>query len=158
MKKQQILSRRIRTAPRCQTSPTHRSQLSMATTISSRLRPPLAHPAAPESTCTRDAKALFIMIGAVAKTQWLPTSLERDANGYVRTGRDMTIWSLDREPFALETSIPGIFCAGDVRHGSVKRVASSVGEGSIAIAFIHEYLALTDMHSQGSASPFHRAV
>jgi thioredoxin reductase (NADPH) len=115
-------------------------------------------PGGPESTCTRDAKALFIMIGAVAKTQWLPTSLERDANGYICTGRDMTTWSLDREPFALETSIPGVFCAGDVRHGSVKRVASGVGEGSMAIAFIHEYLALPDAHSQGSVSPFHRAV
>jgi thioredoxin reductase (NADPH) len=54
----------------------------------------------------------------------------------------MTTWSLDREPFALETSIPGIFCAGDVRHGSVKRVASGVGEGSMSIAYIHEYLAV----------------
>jgi len=158
MKKQQTLSRRIRTAPRCQTSPTTQvtavhgdDQLEQITTSS---RPP----GGPETTCTRDAKALFIMICAVAKTQWLPTFLERDANGYICTGRDMTTWSLDREPFALETSIPGIFGAGDVRHGSVKRVASSVGEGSIAIAFIHEYLALTDMHSQGSASPFHRAV
>jgi len=100
-------------------------------------------PGGSEFTCTRDAKALFIMIGAVAKTQWLPASLERDANGYICTGRDITTWPLDREPFALETSIPGIFCAGDVRHGSVKRVASSVGEGSMSIAYIHEYLALT---------------
>jgi thioredoxin reductase (NADPH) len=104
-------------------------------------------PGGPDSTCTRDAKALFIMIGAVAKTQWLPPSLERDAKGYICTGRNIQTWSLDREPFALETSIPGIFCAGDVRHGSVKRVASSVGEGSIAIAFIHEYLALTSAQS-----------
>jgi thioredoxin reductase (NADPH) len=96
-----------------------------------------------ESTNTRDAKALFIMIGAIAKTQWLPASLERDAKGYICTGRDITTWPLDREPFALETSIPGIFCAGDVRHGSVKRVASGVGEGSMSISFIHEYLALT---------------
>jgi thioredoxin reductase (NADPH) len=100
-------------------------------------------PGGPESTSTRDAKALFIMIGAVAKTQWLPASLDRDANGYICTGRDITTWSLDREPFALETSIPGIFCAGDVRHGSVKRVASSVGEGSMSIAYVHEYLAAT---------------
>jgi thioredoxin reductase (NADPH) len=100
-------------------------------------------PGDPEINSTRDAKALFIMIGAVAKTQWLPASLERDANGYICTGRDMTTWSLDREPFALETSIPGVFCAGDVRHGSIKRVASGVGEGSMSIAFIHEYLALT---------------
>jgi thioredoxin reductase (NADPH) len=107
-------------------------------------------PHGPESSCTRDAKALFIMIGAVAKTHWLPASLERDANGYICTGRDIQTWPLDREPFALETSIPGIFCAGDVRHGSVKRVASSVGEGSMSIAFIHEYLALTDARTQGS--------
>jgi thioredoxin reductase (NADPH) len=107
-------------------------------------------PHGPESTCTRDAKALFIMIGAVAKTHWLPPSLERDANGYICTGRDIQTWSLDREPFALETSIPGIFCAGDVRHGSVKRVASSVGEGSMSIAFIHEYLAITGAPTQAS--------
>jgi thioredoxin reductase (NADPH) len=99
-------------------------------------------PGGPEFSCTRDAKALFIMIGAVAKTGWLPASLERDANGYICTGRDLTTWSLDREPFALETSMPGIFCAGDVRHGSVKRVASGVGEGSMSIAYIHEYLAV----------------
>jgi thioredoxin reductase (NADPH) len=106
-------------------------------------------PDGPESSCRRDAKALFIMIGAVAKTQWLPRSLERDAKGYICTGRDITSWSLDREPFALETSIPGVFCAGDVRHGSIKRVASGVGEGSMAIAFIHEYLALNQTHSSG---------
>jgi thioredoxin reductase (NADPH) len=99
-------------------------------------------PDGPECTSRRDAKALFIMIGAVAKTAWLPPSLERDANGYICTGRDLTSWPLDREPFALETSIPGIFCAGDVRRGSVKRVASGVGEGSMSIAYIHEYLAL----------------
>jgi thioredoxin reductase (NADPH) len=107
-------------------------------------------PGGPECTSIRDAKALFIMIGAVAKTQWLPTSLERDADGYICTGRDIKTWSLDREPFALETSIPGIFCAGDVRHGSIKRVASGVGEGSMSIAFIHEYLALTGTSLQGS--------
>jgi thioredoxin reductase (NADPH) len=100
-------------------------------------------PGGPEFTCKRDAKALFIMIGAVAKTHWLPASFERDAKGYICTGRDLTTWSLDREPFALETSVPGIFCAGDVRHGSIKRVASGVGEGSMSIAYIHEYLAVT---------------
>ena len=111
-----------------------------------------AHPpGCSESASTRDAKALFIMIGAVAKTQWVPASLERDANGYICTGRDITTWPLDREPFALETSIPGIFCAGDVRHGSVKRVASGVGEGSMSIAYIHQYLALTGRRSRGSA-------
>jgi thioredoxin reductase (NADPH) len=108
-------------------------------------------PNAPESTSTYAAKALFIMTGAVAKTQWLPPSLERDAKGYICTGRDINTWLLDREPFALETSIPGIFCAGDVRHGSVKRVASSVGEGSMSISFIHEYLALTETRSHANA-------
>jgi thioredoxin reductase (NADPH) len=92
---------------------------------------------------TRDADALFLMIGATANTMWLPDTLERDDKGYVCTGRDLTAWPLVREPFRLETSLPGIFCAGDVRHGSIKRVASGVGEGSMSIAFIHEYLALT---------------
>jgi thioredoxin reductase (NADPH) len=92
---------------------------------------------------TRDADALFLMIGATANTSWLPASLERDAKGYIYTGRDLTGWRLDREPLPLETSLPGIFCAGDVRHGSIKRVASGVGEGSMSIAFIHQYLALT---------------
>ena len=100
---------------------------------------------------TWDAKALFIMIGAVAKTEWLPASMERDAHGYICTGRDIQTWSLDREPFALETSMPGIFAAGDVRHGSVKRVASGVGEGSMSIAYIHEYLALAGVALDGGA-------
>ena len=91
---------------------------------------------------TRDADALLLMIGATANTSWLPSTLQRDAKGYICTGRDLTAWPLDREPFPLETSLPGIFCAGDVRHGSIKRVASGVGEGSMAIAFIHQYLAL----------------
>jgi thioredoxin reductase (NADPH) len=68
------------------------------------------------------------MIGATANTAWLPPTLERDAKGYICTGRDLTGWSLEREPFPLETSLPGVFCAGDVRHGSIKRVASGVGE------------------------------
>ncbi len=92
---------------------------------------------------TRDADALFVMIGAHANTAWLPRSLERDAGGYICTGRDLVRWPLpDREPFPLETSLPGVFCAGDVRHDSIKRVSSGVGEGSMAIAFIHQYLAL----------------
>lgn len=93
---------------------------------------------------TRAADALFLMIGATANTAWLPQSMERDPKGFIRTGRDLTKWSLDRVPFPLETSLPGIFCAGDVRFGSIKRVAGAVGEGSMSIAFIHEYLALTE--------------
>ena len=108
-------------------------------------------PGGGESTATHNGKALFIMIGAVAKTEWLPGAIERDTNGYVHTGRDLTTWPLEREPFALETSMPGVFCAGDVRHASIKRVASAVGEGSISIAFIHEYLALKNVWFQASA-------
>jgi thioredoxin reductase (NADPH) len=89
-----------------------------------------------------EADALFVMIGADACTSWLPIELERDARGYLCTGRDLTTWKLDRQPFPLETSLPGVFCAGDARHNSIKRVSSGVGEGSMAIAFIHQYLAL----------------
>jgi thioredoxin reductase (NADPH) len=88
----------------------------------------------------REAHALFIFIGADAETAWLPKALERDQHGYVRTGRDIEDWRLERKPYSLETSIPGIFAAGDVRSASVKRVASSVGEGSIVISYIHQYL------------------
>jgi thioredoxin reductase (NADPH) len=89
-----------------------------------------------------EADALFVMIGAVASASWLPKELERDEKGYICTGRDLSTWKLERAPFPLETSLPGIFCAGDVRHNSIKRVSSGVGEGSMAIAFIHQYLAL----------------
>ena len=79
-------------------------------------------------------------------TGWLPKEIICDERGYVCTGRDVTdlmpeAWPLERDPYLLETSVPGIFSAGDVRHGSIKRVASGVGEGSIAIAFVHEHLA-----------------
>jgi thioredoxin reductase (NADPH) len=100
-------------------------------------------PEGEESTQTRDADALFVMIGAKASTAWLPKGLQRDSAGYICTGRDLMSWPLkEREAFPLETSLPGVFCAGDVRHDSIKRVSSGVGEGSMAIAFIHQYLAL----------------
>jgi thioredoxin reductase (NADPH) len=97
---------------------------------------------------TEPAAAVFVFIGADAETAWLPGALIRDTRGYVCTGRDVTDlvaqnnghWPLERDPFLLETSVPGIFAAGDVRHGSIKRVASGVGEGSMAIAFVHQYL------------------
>jgi thioredoxin reductase (NADPH) len=89
-----------------------------------------------------EADALFVMIGADACTSWLPGDVERDPRGYICTGRDLTTWKLERSAFPLETSLPGVFCAGDVRHNSIKRVSSGVGEGSMAIAFIHQYLAL----------------
>ena len=97
---------------------------------------------------TFETSALFILIGADAETGNLPHNLIRDADGYVCTGRDVVDlqtqaghpWPLERDPYLLETSVPGIFAAGDVRHGSIKRVASGVGEGSMSIAFIHRYL------------------
>jgi thioredoxin reductase (NADPH) len=95
-----------------------------------------------EETQSHEADALFVMIGADACTSWLPAELEKDPRGYICTGRDLTTWGLARHPFPLETSLPGVFCAGDARHNSIKRVSSGVGEGSMAIAFIHQYLAL----------------
>ncbi len=92
-------------------------------------------------TSQRNADALFIMIGADADTRWLPDQIERDANGFICTGRDLSTFPSDRSPYSLETALPGIFCAGDVRHDSIKRVSSAVGEGSMAIAFIHQFLA-----------------
>jgi len=93
-----------------------------------------------DTTQEREAAALFVFIGADAETAWLPKSLERDRLGYVRTGRDIESWDDERAPYSLETSIPGMFAAGDVRSTSVKRVASAVGEGSMVVAFIHQYL------------------
>ncbi|ADV81795.1 FAD-dependent oxidoreductase [Terriglobus saanensis] len=90
----------------------------------------------------RPASSVFIFIGAAPKTAWLPDDVERDDRGFVLAGPDVRDRkAFTREPYLLETSVPGIFVAGDVRHGSVKRVASAVGEGSIAIQFVHQYLA-----------------
>jgi thioredoxin reductase (NADPH) len=98
------------------------------------------------TTSRRLTRALFVLIGAEAATDWLPSEIARDEHGFVLTGTDaMTVgqWKADREPFALETSAPGIFAVGDMRSGSVKRVAASVGEGGMAIAFVHRYLQLS---------------
>jgi thioredoxin reductase (NADPH) len=99
-------------------------------------------------TQTVPATALFIFIGAMPCTEWLGSAVRRDQQGFVLTGPDLYVdgkpgpdWTLTRPPFLLETSMPGVFAAGDVRLGSVKRVASGVGEGSIAIQFVHRYLA-----------------
>jgi thioredoxin reductase (NADPH) len=93
------------------------------------------------------ASSMFIFIGALPRTDWLAGTVERDERGFIRTGPDLMQggqrpkgWSPDRDPFLLETNVPGIFAVGDVRHGSVKRVASGVGEGSVAVQFIHQYL------------------
>jgi thioredoxin reductase (NADPH) len=93
------------------------------------------------------ASAMFIFIGALPRTDWLNDVIERDERGFILTGPDLIRdghrpkgWTPNRDPFLLETNIPGIFAVGDVRHGSVKRVASGVGEGSVAVQFIHQYL------------------
>jgi len=89
------------------------------------------------------AAALYIFIGADAETSWLPIAIERDERGYILTGGDAARngkWTLQRDPYLLETSVPGIFACGDVRYRSIKRVAAAVGEGSMAITFVHQFL------------------
>ncbi len=93
------------------------------------------------------ASSMFIFIGALPRTDWLGNLVERDERGFILTGPDLIRegqhpkgWTLERDPFLLETNVPGLFAVGDVRHGSVKRVASGVGEGSVAVQFIHQYL------------------
>jgi thioredoxin reductase (NADPH) len=104
----------------------------------------------PEDTEELDLAALFIFIGQQPRTEWLEGTVERDNGGFVITGQNLleegkrknpTGWGLNREPFLLESSMPGVFVAGDVRHRSVKRIASAVGEGSMAVQFVHQYLA-----------------
>jgi len=94
------------------------------------------------------AKSLFIFIGALPRTDWLGDLVQRDARGFILSGPDLMRdgkrphgWTIERDPSLLESSVPGIFVVGDVRHGSVKRVASGVGEGAVAIQFVHQYLA-----------------
>jgi thioredoxin reductase (NADPH) len=92
---------------------------------------------------TLETPAVFSFIGVTPRTDWLPVQIERDAKGFVRTGVALAQsrqWKTARMPFLLETSQPGVFAAGDVRSGSVKRVASAVGEGAMAVQFVHEYL------------------
>jgi thioredoxin reductase (NADPH) len=99
---------------------------------------------------TVGADALFVLIGARPHTDWLPQGIARDASGFLFTGDDVPDdhdWPLERRPFALETSMPGVLGAGDVRHASVKRVASAVGEGSIAVQIVHNLLADEPLHS-----------
>jgi thioredoxin reductase (NADPH) len=94
-----------------------------------------------------ESGGLFIFIGADAETGWLPTEVALDGRGFVLTGADVRaagLWALDRDPYLLESSVPGIFACGDVRFSPVKRVAAAVGEGSMAIAFVHQYLREAD--------------
>jgi thioredoxin reductase (NADPH) len=91
-----------------------------------------------------DCGAVFVFIGADAETGWLPEAIARDERGYVLTGEAVARcgrWKGSRDPYLLETSVPGIFASGDVRSSPVKRVAAAVGEGSMAIAFVHQFLA-----------------
>jgi thioredoxin reductase (NADPH) len=100
-------------------------------------------------TETVASDGLFLMIGARPNTDWLPSQCAREDGGFVHTGADLEndgSWPLERSPFSLETSMPGVFAAGDVRHGSMNRVASAVGEGSIAIRLVHELFAADQLH------------
>ncbi|MGZ7041809.1 MAG: NAD(P)/FAD-dependent oxidoreductase, partial [Thermoanaerobaculia bacterium] len=96
---------------------------------------------------TRDIRHVFLMTGAVPATEWLDGCVALDASGFIKTGPDLSpedlagvAWPLGRNPYLLETNLPGVFAVGDVRAGNVKRVASAVGEGSIAISFVHRVL------------------
>jgi thioredoxin reductase (NADPH) len=96
----------------------------------------------PDGIATVSAAALVVLIGAHPHTEWLPDEVARDVWGYVATGPDATGWPLERAPLPLETSLPGVFAAGDVRSRSVKRVASAAGSGALAVSDVHTYLAL----------------
>ena len=101
------------------------------------------HDSATGQTATEPSGGLFIFIGADAQTAWLPPEIALDRRGFILTGAEMRAaghWPLERDPYLLETSVPGIFAAGDVRSAPVKRVAAAVGEGSMAIAFVHQFL------------------
>jgi thioredoxin reductase (NADPH) len=111
-------------------------------------------------TETVSAAALVVLIGAVPHTDWLPSQISRDEHGFVLTGSDLSDasdaaarWALTRPPFQLETSLPGVFAAGDVRRDSVKRVASAVGEGSIASTQMYQYLEQTQISQSGTVTP-----
>jgi thioredoxin reductase (NADPH) len=95
------------------------------------------------SETEEDVDACFVFIGAAPRTDWLEGVLARDERGFILAGQDVIDrgWPLARDPYVLETSVPGVFVAGDVRARSIKRVASAVGEGSMAVSLIHEYLA-----------------
>ena len=102
----------------------------------------------PKGEMSRVAASLFVFIGAAPGTEWLPGWILRDEKGFIYSGSELKAlgtfaskWKQERDPYLLETSVPGVFVAGDVRHGSIKRAASAVGEGSIAVQFAHQYLA-----------------
>jgi thioredoxin reductase (NADPH) len=126
----------VRVCPRTEVTAMHGESRLEALTLSG-----------PDGSADVTAGALFIMIGAEPHTDWLPESMARDGHGFVVTGRDLlrteAPWPLERAPFDSETSIPGVFAVGDVRSGSVKRVAAAVGAGSAVVRYVHEYLGTT---------------
>ncbi len=111
----------------------------------------VTHRSLTDGSCrTEETDAVFVFIGTRPRTEWLPPSVLRDSKGFVLTGRDVMAaegyakaWKEPREPLPLETSVPGVFAAGDVRAGAMNRVASAVGEGSMVVRLAHEYLSLT---------------
>jgi thioredoxin reductase (NADPH) len=97
---------------------------------------------ATHSVDTIPAKLMFVLIGVIPHTDWLAGTVERDGKGFIATGHDvdLSVWRAGRAPMSLETSVPGIFAVGDVRLGSMKRVASAVGEGASAVQQVHQYM------------------
>jgi thioredoxin reductase (NADPH) len=107
-------------------------------------------------TTRLESGGLFIFIGADAETSWLPPEIALDQRGFVLTGPDVRAagqWAFERDPYLLETSVPGIFACGDVRFSPVKRVAAAVGEGSMAIAFVHQYLRDSELQPDRAQIP-----
>lgn len=100
--------------------------------------------AGPDGTRTLPISAAFVFIGQAPRTDWLAGQIQRDEQGFILTGRECQPepgWSADRNPFLLETSLAGVFAAGDVRAGSIKRIASAAGEGAMAVSLVHQHLA-----------------
>jgi len=115
---------------------------------------------ATRETTTLESGGLFIFIGADAETAWLPSEIAVDRRGFILTGADVKAagaWHPDRDPYLLETTVPGIFACGDVRSGPVKRVAAAVGEGSMAVAFVHQYLRENERVADSGREPAPRS-
>ena len=134
------LSSRSRPCPTSRSAPAGGRSAPRATTAAC-ARCGWPGPTAPRAV--EEVDAVFVFIGAAPRTDWLEGVVARDERGFILAGADVKAagWPLGRDPYPLETSVPGVFVAGDVRARSIKRVASAVGEGSMAVSLIHEYLA-----------------